>query len=302
MSKKLPFKILAMSTMIALPLIGLTSCDSGEIDNADSSAFDLGARYDEAELQASPASTAVMPQFLLAGDTFLHNVPFGGIVQEYGLGFQDSDGEIIVDSAGQISTIEGDSVTPNTGYIYDPDNLGFVLQEQNAFPGNFTVEGIRNNFEARMEAIELVPFAQIGSLADAILGDFTSAEASRIYEVAVESIGLVGSDRGQFSFATLGGENLTDATVRISRTITYAPSSTNATLLSTGQIRGTVTIEDEIVNLRVLLPHDGRGRVLALEPASAVRNNNTIVDYNGIVVNTVRNSGSFVYTPDSASF
>ncbi|MGJ8655550.1 MAG: hypothetical protein ACSHX6_03790 [Akkermansiaceae bacterium] len=297
MSKKIPLTLATASAMMAIPFLGLTSCDSGPVDTGGASSFDLGNRYDEETLTANAGAVVEMPQFLLEGDAFTHDVIvsdlFIGDLTEYGLGFQAGDDPIIVDSAGQISNAEGDSLTPNVDYIYEPDTGSFRLSEQNSFQANLGAEAIRNTFEEKMEEIEAVPFAQIGSLAQAIAGNFTSEEAARIYEVAIESIGLIASDGGTLSFATFGGEIVTDTTVRIFRNITYTPTSTNSTLLETGQISGTVTITDSIINIRVLLPHDGRGRVLALEPSGATSVNGVIVDYSGIITNTVSHFGTF---------
>ncbi len=309
MSKKRSFKIAAVTSLMALPLFTLTSCDSGEVDYGGSGSFDLGARYDEDELLANPTLAVTMPEFLLAGDAFTHDVPFTQDIMssEYGSSFQSTDPAIVVNSAGQIATAEGDSVTENTGYIYDPDHASFNLEEQNSFPANFTTEEIRDDFENRMEAIELVPFAQVGSLAEALAGDFTSVEAARVYEVAVESVGLIGSDQGEifsalFPLSTFGGEFLTGATARISRSIQYNPTTTNAEFIATGQIEGNVDIIDVIINLRVLLEHDGRGRVLALEPTEVIRNSGVIVEYNGIFTWTYTHTGTFTYTPTGLGF
>ncbi len=304
MSKNIT-SLLTASAMMAIPLLSLTSCDSEPPNTGGSSTFELGNRYDQDTLAVNPAGTVEMPAFLLQGDSFTHNVVVVDPLRiEYGQGFQASDPAIIVDGAGQISTAEGDSLSVNVGYIYEPDSGSFALSEQNSFPANFGNEAIRDDFENRMEAIENVPFAQIGSLAEAISGQFTGDEAARIYEVAIESIGLISSDVGPTSIFTLGGEIVTNTTVRIRRRIAYEPTSTNGTLLSTGEITGNVTITDTYVDVRVLLPHDNRGRVLALEPTTAITNilTGNIIEYNGIITYVESHVGTFNLTLNSSAF
>jgi len=232
MSKKTPL-LIAASAMMAIPFLALNSCDSGPVDTDGESNFELGARYDQATLEANTGGTAEMPQFLLQGDSFTHDVAFGftdfttgeNLLEEYGQGFQASDPAIIVDSAGQVSNAEGDSLTKNVNYIFEPDSSSLTLSEQNSFPANLGDEAIRAYFENRMEAIEDVPFAQIGSLAEAIAGNFSSEEAARIYEVAIESIGLIAADQGEVgSFGSGLGQITTGASVRIGRTIRYQPT------------------------------------------------------------------------------
>lgn len=302
MSKNTPLLVVA-SAMMALPFLTLSSCDSGAPDNSGESDFDLGTRFDEEALIANSGATVVMPQFLLQGDVFTHNVSISDSLRaEYGSGFQASDPPIIVDGAGQISTAEGGSTTENVSYIYEPDNGSFNLSEQNSFQANLGDEAIRDNFENRLEAIENVPFAQVGSLADAVAGNFTGAEASRIYEVAIESTGLIASDAGPRSRVTLAGETVTDTSVRIERRISYVPTSTNGELLASGVISGNVIITDTYVDVRVLLPHDNRGRVVALEPTTVIRVDGEPVEYDGIVSSVESHVGTFTLNLNSNAF
>ncbi len=292
MSKKIHLTLAAASAMMAIPFLGLTSCDSGPVNTGGASSFELGTRFDADELVANAADTVVMPPFLLEGDSFTHSVNFTSFplvanpTGEYGQGFLDGDAPIVVNSSGQISNSEGDSLANNVSYIYDPDTTSFSLSEQNAF-GGLTGEALRDNFENRLDVIRNLDFAQGGSVADFMNTNSTTAEAQIAYEAAMESIGLVASDTGlffplNFFLFQLPGTTYTGNTVRLNRVINYAPQSSNATLLATGQITGTVTITDTYANVQILAAHDNRGPVLALEPSNFITVNGFIVEYNGL--------------------
>ena len=285
MSKKISCRLITASTVLTLASVSLTSCDSGPVNTAGSANFELGNRYDAALLAANSTDIVVMPNFLLSGDTFTHDVffdfSFAGDLGEFSVGFEATDAPIEVNSVGQISVTTVGQTSNPVAYIYDGPSATFEIAEQNAFSTTDSDEVIRNRFEISTEAFGNNEFAQGGSLSTAITGDVDSAESQAIIEAAIESLGINALTGGD-TFGEIFGISDTGVRVLFRRTISYVPTSTNADLLSTGIISGNVTFDDEIVAIVVLAPHDGRGEVLGLDPTIANFVNLEVVDYDGI--------------------
>jgi len=303
MYRKFSLSIVATSSLLVIPFLGLTSCDSGPVNTGGSSNFELGTRFDLAELTADSNAIAVMPTFLLQGDSFTHNVPFilDPNVSEYDRGFQAADPPIIVDSSGQISNAEGESTTNNVNYIYDGVNA-FDISEQNSFIAT-AGEALRGQFEEVTQNIVAASNEdQDNSFANLVLNNQSNANASRVYRVGLEGAGIIGSEAGivlSTDFFTGTNSNVTQLNVRTNRRIVYEPDSTNATLMATGQISGNVTIIDTYANTSILDEDGGRGFLLGLQPEFAVfqsPTSNLVVDHDGIVGSTISHQGRFTLT------
>jgi len=315
MSKKISLNLVAASTILAVPFLGLNSCDSGPVDTSGESDFDLGTRFDGALLSANPTGIAEMPQFLLAGDTFVHAVDFtspvnvnnrfltilpdqflAGVTEEYGRGFQFGDPAIVVNASGQISNTEGEGVTDNVNYIYDPDSASFRLTEQNSFVAGGE-DAQREEFEDATEAIENANFAGRESLAEAFTENLLGADTNDVFEAAIESIGLVASDQGSISTLNPPQTRPTNTTARIARTIRYIPSSTNAQLIANGEITGTVQIIDTIADV-VLINFDERGNILSFnaDNATILINTGRVIDFIDIDQTVITYEGPFTYS------
>jgi len=313
MYKKSLFNLTTVSAIVVMPFLSLTSCDSsGPLDTGGESDFsDLFNRLDA--LSENPDAIAEMPEFLLEGDTFEHDVIFDGtgdffvdgniVSDEYGRGFQAGDAPIVVNSAGQISNTEGDSLTDNVSYIYQPGQSRFTLAAQNTITGG--TEEIRNIFETLLISIRDSGGDEEGSLSSAIRtfagGGQNSGLANRTLELAIESTGLIASDSGAIFSTAFRGENPTTTTVRLARSIEYTPTSTNQEVLDTGEISGTVEIVDRYVAVAVLDEYDGRGNVVALEATTIITVNGDIIDYDGIFDEVQTHTGTFTLSLDGGS-
>ncbi len=301
-----------MSAFVAIPIFGLTSCDSGEVDTGGNSVFEFGPRFDPDVLDLS--ATAEMPLFLVEGDIFSHDVPFIptdvnspffigniGSTLDFGRGFQAADPDIVVDAIGQITTIEGESVSENVNYIYG--NGRFTLTEQNSLRGDLGPEGNSEAFVTATEGFENIPASDPGSVADALSGGNFAAQ-SAIFAAAAEATGLIASSNiGQTSlvqFPNGDGVSYTGAAVRVGRTITYTPTSTNQEVLDTGQIQGTVTIVDAMTDLVVLNGqfqdvNDPRDFMLSFDRFRVFNVvTGRVIDYDGLVQHQFTYEGTFV--------
>ena len=312
--------MITLSSLLATPFVLLTSCDSGPVNTGGESDFDLGTRFDADTLAASSGEKAEMPPFLLEGDSFEHDVNFvfptlvvnsfspflpeeflDVATEEYGRGFQFGDPAIIVNAAGQISNTEGEGVTDNVNYIYDPDTFSFSLTEQNSFPA-LGETALRQDFEAQLEAIENVALGGAGSLASIIEDggtDINSPESSNIIEAAIESIGLVASDQGAISTLNPPQTRSTNVTARIDRTIRYEPTSTNAELMEFGEITGNVFIEDTIGDV-VVINFDERNDVVSFnaDTFTFFVNTGNVASFIGIDETVITYAGTFTYKLD----
>lgn len=317
MLKRFPLTLATMSAFVAIPIFGLTSCDSGEVDTGGASVFEFGPRFDPDVLDLS--ATAEMPVFLVEGDIFTHDVPFTptdvdspfvffdvGVVDgfgstlDFGRGFQVSDPDIVVDAIGQITTTEGESVSENVNYIYG--NGQFRLTEQNSLRADLGGEGNSEAFVTATEGLENIPGSDPGSVNDALNGGNFAAQ-SEVFAAAAEATGLIASSNiGQNSivgFPNGNGVSYTGAAVRVGRTITYTPTSTNQEVLDTGQIQGTVTIVDAMTDLVVLNGqfedvNDPRDFKLSFDRFRVFNAlTGRVIDYDGLVQHQFTYEGTF---------
>jgi len=318
MSKKNQITLATASVVIAIPFLGLTSCDSGEVNTEGVGSFELGDRFDEEELTLNSTATAEVPRFFLEGDSFTFDIDFADIdpaVEEYGRGFTAADDPIVIDGSGQFSNAEGQSVTDNVLYLYDGSEFNIAIQ--NSFVASATNDdAIRDEFEEFTANFSDLG-EDFGSTLINLLEDFNvSQAASETYVAVIETGGFIGSANGALSisnnfFAANGILAPTQATVRLDRVISFVPTSTNADLLATNQISGNVIITDTYSTISIANPGDNDLNFLTLEPEATLEfisfdgfNNFFDLDnqFEGINQSIIAHDGTFTLTLSSDVF
>lgn len=293
------FMVMSVAVFCSVTMI---SCDSGP-NSELSEDLTVADRLD----LSNPLATVTMPKRLIEGDIISHNLDAGSLLIARGFteGFDNFE-EIVVDSTGSITVREGNSSIPNYNYIYDQNGV-FDLARENGYDLSVSNGALRTDFEARMDALQDSSVADFGSLAEVIEDENSDIdELNDVLVVALEAVGFLGNDQGDSAnFGTFPDEVATNTVFRRFRSIAYTPTSTNSEVSSTGIIRGTMTITDTYINVRIL-SGDERGRRVSVEPSFRVVNINNIDDdddgdnldrgvtFSGLIQSTEVSNGNFI--------